>query len=49
MDIPYPKRKFLLDDDGKDDKDKVSDVFSMLLFHSLPSLPQTEETAFPSK
>ncbi len=23
MEIPYPKRKFLWDDEGKDDKDKV--------------------------
>ena len=23
MPIPYPKRKFLWDDEGKDDKDKV--------------------------
>ena len=34
MPIPYPKRKFLWDDDGKDDKDKVFMIISIIIFIS---------------
>ena len=42
MDIPYPKRKFLLDDDGKDDKDKVSGKKNSFLVQIIP-LPASNE------
>jgi hypothetical protein len=34
MDIPYPKRKFLWDEENKDDKDKVMYIYTCDMAHS---------------